>query len=407
MRALVADDEATNRIVLKRLLTRWGYEVVVAEDGQKAWDILSAPDAPRLAVLDWQMPGIDGVDICRMLSLRVDSSYVYTVLVSQKTTMQEMASALDAGADDFIRKPVDPVELRSRLGVAQRMLAYEERLHHSNQLLKEYGHAMEQLAEERANQLMHADRMATLVVMSAGMAHEINNPATFIAGNAKTLERFAQDLLPHLDPDDPKFEGDIAHKIRFIKAEMPRAIAGIQQGVQRVTRIVKGLRDYARQEKGERKPCDVGVCMRQAVELCQFQLRNSAVQVIVEALPDLPQFLGDAQQIEQVLINLVVNASHAVESVASPQVRMRASHVGDNLEISVHDNGPGIPEEFMGRIWDPFFTSKPAGKGTGLGLPICRRIAEAHGGSLAAENSSEGGACFTLSLPCYAEGMAA
>lgn len=406
MRALIADDEATNRIVLKRLLTQWGYEVVVADNGKKAWEVLSGPEPPRLAVLDWLMPELDGVDICRMLSQRTEERYIYTVLVSHKSSMDEMASALDAGADDFIAKPVDPVELRSRLGVAKRMLAYDDRLAESSSLLKQYAMEMEQLAEERASQLVHADRMATLGMLSAGVAHEVNNPTTFISGNIQTIERFWRDLAPALDPDAEGLDPKLAAKMRFIKEEMPGAINGIHSGVKRIAKIVKGLKDYSRHKPGDRGTCDANECASKALDLVSFQT-SKKVTVSLNLAEDLPSFSGDGQQIEQVLVNLLVNASHALEDRDNPQIELWTLRQDDRVLLGVRDNGPGVPEDLIERIWNPFFTTKTAGKGTGLGLSICRRIAEDHGGQLTVRNLESGGAEFTLSIPAKAEGVAA
>lgn len=407
MRALVADDEATNRIVLKRLMSRWGYDVVVADNGKKAWDILSEEDGPRLAVLDWLMPGFDGVDICRMLGERIDGPYIYTVLITHKTESEAMITALDSGADDFIRKPVDPMELKSRLGVARRVLAYDQRVEDTTRLLRQYGREMESLAEERAKQLVHADRMATLGMLSAGVAHEVNNPTTFISGNVQTIERFWEDASQALNPDDPLLDPALARKVRFIMNEMPSAIGGIQNGVARISKIVRGLKDYSRHDKGERKLCDPAGCIERALEIVRFQVEKQNVEVQVLVQEDLPAVNVDSQQIEQVIINLVVNASHAIEKCANPVVQVSASARGGNVLIGVNDNGPGIPEDIVAQIWNPFFTTKSAGKGTGLGLSICKRIAEEHDGGLTVANGPEGGACFSLTVPaCEQEAVA-
>lgn len=404
MLALVADDEATNRILLKRLLTRWGYEVVVADNGRKALEILSQEGGPRLAVLDWLMPEVDGVDVCRMLSDRAEGHYIYTVLVTHKTETADLATALDAGADDFLRKPVDAVELRSRLGVAKRVLAYDARLAETTRLLRQYGQEMETLAEERAKQLVHADRMATLGMLAAGIAHEVNNPTTFISGNVQTIERFWKDVVRFIDPILQDLDEDTSRKLNFIMEEMPAAIAGIQNGVVRVAKIVRGLKDYARHERGERATTTLGDCVRRSVELCSFQLSKRSVAVRVEpGGEDIPVFV-DAQQIEQVIVNLLVNAGDAMEDSNNPEVTMRIRSTEDRVLLEIRDNGPGIPQDFLERIWNPFFTTKPAGKGTGLGLPICKRIVEDHEGRLLVENLATGGACFTLDMPRHQAG---
>ena len=128
MKLLIADDDRTTRILLKGMFVRWGYEVVEAQDGDGAWDAVCQPDPPRLAVLDWEMPGIDGIEICRRLSLRTDAPLIYAMLLTRKTETQDLVHALDNGAHDFLSKPVDQNELRSRIAVGCRLVAAEDGL---------------------------------------------------------------------------------------------------------------------------------------------------------------------------------------------------------------------------------------------------------------------------------------
>ena len=114
MRVLVADDEAVSRRVLHRTLTRWGYEVLVCEDGLQAWEHLKGPGAPRLVILDWVMPGMDGVEICRKLRERASEPYTYILLLTAKNESTDIIEGLEAGADDYLTKPFDPKALRVR-----------------------------------------------------------------------------------------------------------------------------------------------------------------------------------------------------------------------------------------------------------------------------------------------------
>ena len=128
MRILVADDDAVNRRLLQSFLTKWGYEVLLASDGAEAWKILQQEKAPQLAILDWMMPGMDGVDICHMVRSRSERSYVYLILLTAKSQKQDIVAGLEAGADDYLRKPFDPNELRARLRAGRRILELQEEL---------------------------------------------------------------------------------------------------------------------------------------------------------------------------------------------------------------------------------------------------------------------------------------
>lgn len=146
MRILVADDDAIIRTLLKGSLTKWGYEVVPATNGEEAWSILNQPDAPRLAVVDWMMPGLQGVDLCKRLRESRRGAYIYVILLTSKQSKEDVVAGLDAGADDFLSKPVNANELRSRIAVGVRMLEYEAALKQANKEREIYYMAFENSA---------------------------------------------------------------------------------------------------------------------------------------------------------------------------------------------------------------------------------------------------------------------
>ena len=393
MRALVADDDPTSLAMLNRTLSDWEYDVVTAADGDQAWDILSSDDPPRLAVLDWMMPGLDGVDICQRLREAVGGKYIYTVLVTSRDGGDELRVALDSGADDLVRKPFNRHELKRRLAVGRRVASYDTEL-------ERYASEMEELAGLRATQLLQADRMATLGLLSAGIADEVNNPATFISGNVQTIKQFWGDvewvLLERLEHTD----GDEARKLVFVLEELPKALEGIHGGVKRIAKIVKGLKLYAGQQTSAKSVCAVDACVERALDLCRYQLKKSTA--IERDVPEtLPAIFADSQQIEQVIVNLVTNGVDAMERSPNPTIRVTANGDDASITLYIEDNGPGIPDAVIEKIWDPFFTTKSAGKGTGLGLAICKSIIEDHGGQLSVENKQEGGARFRLTVPTH------
>ena len=128
MKVLIADDDNVNRRILERFLLKWGYAVVTANDGDEAWRVLQAPDAPRLAILDWMMPGLDGSEICQEMRKRKDHAYTYILLLTAKFQKRDILEGLDAGADDYLTKPFDSNELRARLRAGRRILELQEEL---------------------------------------------------------------------------------------------------------------------------------------------------------------------------------------------------------------------------------------------------------------------------------------
>ena len=396
MRLLIAEDEGTSRAMLERLVRKLGHDPLLAEDGEQAWQILEHERAPRLALLDWMMPKVDGLELCRRVRRQADRPYTYLVVISGRGRPAEIAEALEQGADDYITKPLDPLQLRSRLLVGARMIEYDTRLSVQNDVLRRYATEMEELAETRAKQLAHSDRMATLGRMSAGIAHEINNPTTFISGNVQVLQRYWNDLQPLVEQEQ---RARPQPKLAFILEEFQQTLLAIENGVERISSIVDGLKVYSRRDAAPRTVAvPFAGWVARCDKLCAHALKGR-LELEVDLPEDLPAVEADPQQLDQVLINLLINAADALEGRSQPKARISARRSPRGLCLDIVDNGPGIPPEKLDQIWEPFFTTKPPGKGTGLGLAISRSIVEAFGGTLEASNRSEGGACFSIDLP--------
>ncbi len=176
MRVLVADDDATIRFMLKRMLEKWNYEVIQVDNGEDALAALTQPDPPRLVLLDWNMPKLDGIDVCRTLrDYQQDryGVYIYVIMLTARGDANDVAAGLDAGADDFIKKPANPGELRSRLASGERTLDYEHRLLMKEKEVRlECYRALGSLAETRDEETgRHIERIADYsVILSKAIA---------------------------------------------------------------------------------------------------------------------------------------------------------------------------------------------------------------------------------------------
>ena len=395
MRILIAEDDPTSRALLSEVLGKFGHDVVETENGFQAWDAMQQADSPRVAILDWMMPGMDGLEVCRRIRRRGGDSYAYIIVLTAKGMRGDIEAGFEAGADDYLIKPLIIDDLKQRLRVAQRILTSEDRQAEARRQLAILAAEMQQLAEERARQLVHADRLATLGTLSAGIAHEINNPATFIAGNAQTIERAWSVVAPHI------VNSGNDEQISMIVQEFPHMVKGIREGVSRISKIVDGLKTYSRQGAMNKQRFSVADAVDACLTLCHNLLKNR-VKVVRRIPEDLPPAYGDIRQIEQVLTNLLTNAADALSGRADPCLCIEAGMSGKKIRLAVTDNGPGMKPESIARVFDPFFTTKEEGKGTGLGLPISKGIIEAHGGTMDAWNISEGGAQFSFTLPIAA-----
>jgi two-component system, NtrC family, sensor kinase len=227
-------------------------------------------------------------------------------------------------------------------------------------------------------QIVRAERLATLGELAAGVVHELNNPLTSITVYAEYLVR--------------KLEAQGAEQADLEK------LRRIGASAQRILRFSRDLVQYARPSGKESESVDLAAVVRQSVSICEHLVERGGIALGVEVDPGLPVIQAVAGQLEQVLINLITNAVHAVENGGKVVVRARTD--GDAaVEIEVGDSGPGVPEADREKIFEPFYTTKLDGKGTGLGLPIVRNIVEQHRGQISVGRSDLGGAAFRVTLP--------
>ncbi|MEO0602268.1 MAG: PAS domain-containing protein [Myxococcota bacterium] len=229
---------------------------------------------------------------------------------------------------------------------------------------------------ETASRLRRSERLVSLGTLAAGVAHEINNPLTYVVGNLTMLVEEIE------DPELGQMARDAAH------------------GAEHVRRVVDGLRTFSRMADGQqREVLPLDEVLDQAVQLSGHVVHHRA-ELLREGT-GLPQVLGDRAPLVQVVCNLLINAAQAIPSNRPGHVRLRAFRDGADAVIDVEDDGPGIPEDVRERIFDPFFTTKGVGDGTGLGLSICMGTVESHGGTLRLLDARPGHTCFRVRLPVH------
>ncbi|TYT74012.1 sensor histidine kinase [Desulfobotulus mexicanus] len=389
MRVLIAEDDSVSRTVLESILRKNNYEVLVTENGLEAFEAMCQPDAPAIAILDWMMPHMTGIEVVQKIRKECRDCPPYIIMLTSRNDAKSLVQGLESGADDYLAKPYGSEELLARIRVGERMLQMQN-------TLATHAREMETLAEARAKQLIHADRMSTLGVLSASMAHEINNPVTFISGNTQTIKRVWNILMENLKNRNALPEDD--PQITFILEETPAMLEGILKGVNRITQIVKGLKLYAHRGSGEKTPCLIQDILKNALEFCR-NIIQPHMEIHVDIPENLPEIFAHPQQIEQVFINLITNAIHAMGKAPSGEILIKACEQENSIQVEIKDRGPGIPADVLPKIFQPFFTTKKAGDGTGLGLAIIKDILEEHDGGLHAANAVEGGAVFTFHLP--------
>jgi signal transduction histidine kinase len=240
--------------------------------------------------------------------------------------------------------------------------------------------------EQQREALYQREKLAALGSLLAGVAHELNNPLSVVVARAVMLE---EESYPAAQA--------AASKIRI--------------AAERCARIVRTFLAMARQQPPQRGAVAVNDVVSAALDITAYTVRTSSIEVVLDLAKDIPPILADADQLHQVLLNLIINAQQVLQDQPMPRrirVSSRFDPVADLIHITVADNGPGIPEPLRARVFEPYFTTKPTGMGTGVGLAVSLGIVEAHGGTLTFNGPAEGGAVFTISLPvcpAYAVGV--
>ena len=256
-------------------------------------------------------------------------------------------------------------------------------------------------------QLVQSEKMASLGQTVAGVAHEINNPITFIGGAAQNLSTRVRDLdalLVRLMGDE-EAASDVGKDVRGRIAALEQGVSTILVGTDRVKKIVEGLRTFSRLDEAETKAIDLHEGIDQTLAILGHEL--GAIEVVRD-YGEIPAVECQASQMNQVFLNLIVNAAHAIAAAEhGPRtITIRTRHAGPDVIVSVTDTGCGIAPSALAKIFDPFFTTKPVGQGTGLGLAISFGIIRSHGGRIEVESAVGSGSTFRVVLPLRGFGRA-
>jgi two-component system sensor histidine kinase HupT/HoxJ len=269
-------------------------------------------------------------------------------------------------------------------------------------------HALRQAHEDlkrTQQQLVQAEKMASLGRLVAGVAHELNNPISFVLGNVLAFRRYAARLQTYIEavhsdhcqrsPEVDRLRQEL--RIDRIMADLEPLLDGMTEGGERTRDIVDGLKRFSAIDRSVDEPFNLADVVARAVRWVT-RAGPSGFQVRVDLPAELP-VTGSSGQMQQVLMNLVLNARDATCGCRAPLLEITALVADGTVSLRLADNGPGIEPANLSRLFDPFFTTKPVGQGTGLGLSISYGIVERHGGRLEASNRPQGGALFILSLP--------
>jgi two-component system, NtrC family, sensor kinase len=400
MHILVVDDDLVTGTLLNKFLTKQGYKVTHVANGTKALEELKGATY-RMILTDWMMPEMDGLSLCRHIRELNLSQYIYIILLTAKDSKDDAVAGLEAGADDYIIKPFDKLELFARIRAGQRVVDLED----SNR--------------EAHKKLARSEKLAAVGHLAAGVAHEINNPIGFINSNLNSLNGYVQDIASmltcyremartldksisqnKLDTALPgmirkSMEMEKKYDIDFVLGDAHELINDCSSGAARIRSIVNEMRYFAYPEKQTIEPCSPALILEKVV--ARFDELKPADVEIRQNIEHLPQIQCNLPHMEQAFTNIIQNAMEAVNGHGL--ITVSGKCCSDIIEIIIGDNGQGIEPEHLPMVFDPFFTTKEVGQGVGLGLTTALNIVTMHNGAIHCQSDPGKETSFTVRLP--------
>ena len=415
---MCVDDDPQTLSALHRSLHRYPCTVLVARSGKQALDILSTHKV-EVILVDICMPQMSG----NQLIEQVHRLYPDTIpIVLSRQADEKMLNQIlgETSFHQYIPKPWDDEQLIELVSSA--FEKYESQV--INRALEIDTETLElpfdELTPEKSQELQSAletlqrmqsalaqnEKMSAIGQLSAGVAHEINNPIAFVSSNLDILQDYVTDIHGYLEAIDQLLvTQDLSleknnslradFKIGSIMQDILILVQESKEGVNRVTRIIESLRDFSHVDRAEIQPADINEGLEKTLKLVWNEIKYRAE--VEREYGDLPLVSCRIGQINQVFMNLLVNAAQVIET--DGLIRIKTTADEDNVYIYISDNGGGIPDEIQERIFQAFFTTKPVGSGTGLGLTISKSIIERHHGELTVESKEGIGTIFRVTLP--------
>jgi len=371
LRVLILDDEDDFRAALARRMTKRGIAVDEAASGEEGLDKLEQRPAD-VVILDVKMPGMGGAEALRRIKDRFPATEV--IMLTGHASTQDGVEGIKAGAFDYLTKPIEFEHLLTKIKQAHdrmRLLAAE----------KEEAEFRERMKE----QMVVTERLAALGTLATGVAHEINNPLAIIRESAGWMRQILAKPEMSGIPRKPDFE---------------KALENINKGVERARRITHQLLQVVKTQDTALAEVDLKELSEETMELVKRAALNKNLDLTLACDAKKPVIWTDAYRLRQVLLNLLTNAIHATPEGGRIATTIRITPEG--AEFEVKDTGCGIPKENLAKIFEPFFSTKGAGEGTGMGLYVSRGIVEKLGGRIRVESRVGKGAAFLVSLPLRA-----
>jgi len=431
IKVLVVDDQPITVESIRRLLANESeIEIYSCEDATLALSV-AAEISPSVILQDLIMPDVDGMMLVKFFRAHPRTKDIPIVVLSSKDDPTAKAAAFAAGANDYLVKLPDPIELMARLRyhaaayhnflkqeAATQTLAYNKALEAKvDERTHELKTALDALKQTQAK-LIHTEKMNSMGQLVAGIAHEVNNPINFIYGNLNYVKGYVQDLLDLVQAYQEQYPSPVPtiHEkleeldLEFSSADLLKSFVSLRSGAKRIRNLVLSLRNFSRFDESEVKIVDIHEGLDSTLAMLTPDLKDITVE---KNYGDLPLIECCASQVNQVFMHIIRNAIDALgsakavaeksnQALAEPLTLKLSTLMtdSDTVFIWIVDNGVGIPVEIQDKIFDPFFTTKDVGKGTGLGLSISYQVVSTqHGGNLKCYSVPGKGSKLSIELP--------
>ena len=387
-RILVIDDEEAARYGIRKALEREGHHVELAADGREALQKIQEY-SPHAIISDINMPNMDGITLLREVG-RLDASPP-VILITAHGSEALAVQGLRAGAYDYIGKPFDVDDLRK---IVRNALERQRLLEQNRRYYADLESTLQELKRSQA-QRIQAEKVAALGRLVAGVAHEVNSPLGALSSAIDTFSRVCLRIGELWQPNDTKALTNNAPQVQRLMSALEETLRVAQEACQRIDSLVKTMRRFANLDQSPCRLVDVRDCLESTLALLNHELRGE-IQVI-RSFGETSEIECYPMELNQLFTCLLMNS---IEAISGPgQIHIESWQEPDRVGVRIADSGRGIASEDLDRIFDPGFTTKGVGVGTGLGLPTCRNIVDKHHGKMSMESQLGNGTAVTIYLP--------
>ena len=424
---LIVDDSPTNLSVLASTLINSGFDIAVEADGESALEQIEF-NPPNLILLDVQMPGIDGFETCHRLKTNPLTKDIPVIFMTALSDTTDKVKGFSLGAVDYITKPFQQEEVLARVRLHMKLHVLTKTLEQQNIYLK---NEIEQRQEAEAQlqqtlqqlksaqkQIIAKEKLASLGTLTAGIAHELRNPLNFVKNYAEGSVELTEELLAAINNRSSPPNADTLNYIKLTLTDLRDNALSIHQHSRRAESVIQSIMQHTWTGRGQRQASDLNALLDQAVKLAYHSRRVSDKHFNVTIHKDYDASIGQLEvvgaDLNRAFINIVDNACYALlhkqkrsqqelsheGQIFAPTLWVKTQNLGETVEIRIRDNGVGIPSQVIEKIFHPFFTTKPTGEGTGLGLSLTHDIIVGqHGGTLQVETKPGASTEFIITLP--------